>query len=235
MQHLLRSSCVFFLVLAAGSVTAAPPPQAARPADPPGVRKVGDTTYEIGSLRVDTAKREVNVPATLNGVRVLEFVANAKGGGKAYESALTLDVDPITFNTALLLIGLDPTRGRPPKEVFDPAPAAGDPIEIFVSWGSRQVRVEELLYDERTKNTVPVGRWVYTGSTFVDTGDGRQKYAAELDGVLIGFMHSPSSIIERVDALVGYGATVTNPTLGLEAGASVTLMIRALPRPAAKR
>ena len=228
-----RRACALFLVLTAGSVAAVPrqaPLLPERPADRPSVRKVGDSTYEIGRLRVDTAKREVLVPASINGVQILEFVANAKDGSKAYESALTLDTDAITFNTALLLIGLDPSRGRPPKMVFDQGPAAGDPLDMFVSWGTRTVRIEELLYDQRTKKTLPAGKWVYTGSTFVDAGDGRQRYLAELDGVLIGFMHSPSAIIERVDTTVGYGAAVTNPELGLEAGAAVTLTIRALPR-----
>ena len=176
MQPMFRSSCALFLVLTAGSVAAVPrqtPPLPERPADRPSVRKAGDSTYEIGPPRVDTAKREVVVPASINGVQILEFVANAKGGSKAHESALTLDTDAITFNTALLLIGLDPSRGRPPKAVFDQGPAAGDPIDMFVSWGTRTVRIEELLYDQRTKKTLPAGKWVYTGSTFVDAGNGR--------------------------------------------------------------
>lgn len=209
-------------------------PPLEQPASAPQVRKTGATTYEIGSLRIDITKREVAVPAVLNGVHVLEFVANAKGGTKAYESALTLEVDAITLNTALLLIGLDPSRGRPPKTVFDPAIAEGDEVEMFVSWNRRTVPIEELLYDERTRAGIPRGRWVYTGSTFVDARGGRTQYLAELDGVLVGFMHSPSAIIERADALVGYGATVTNPKLGLEAGTAVTLTIRALPRPASR-
>lgn len=237
MGPVLKLSSALALVLVTAAL-AAPLNQTSpgyeRPAGEPRVRRVGDATYEIGALRVDTARREVTVPATINGVRVLEFVANGKDGAKAYESALSLDADAIAFNTALLLIGLDPSRGRPPKTVFDPSPAAGDPIEMFVSWGSRRVPVEELLYDERTEKTVPLGTWVYTGSTFVDVGEGRRRYAAELDGVLIGFMHSPSSIIERADAILGYGATVTNPKLGLEAGAPVTLTIHALPRSVAE-
>ena len=235
MGRIRRASCVLFVVFA-GVSAGAVPGQAPLPSElPPTVRRVSDTTYEVGRLHVDTARREVVAPATLNGVQILEFVANAKAGAKAYESALTVDVNAITFNTALLLIGLDPSRGRPPKAVFDQAQAAGDPVEMLVSWGERTVPLEELLYDQRTKKTVPPGTWVYTGSTFIKDGAGRQRYAAELDGVLIGLMHSPSAIIERVDAQAGYGATVTNPELGLAAGAAVTLTIRALPRPAGNR
>ena len=44
----------------------------------------------------------------MNDVEMLEFVANTINGAKAYESALTLQTDAISFNAALLLIGLDP-------------------------------------------------------------------------------------------------------------------------------
>lgn len=234
MKYAVIALCALFLIPVGVAEGAQTQPPEARPTDSPGVRKLGPTTYEIGLLRVDTARREVTVPGSINDVMVLEFVANAKAGAKAYESALTLETDAIAFNTALLLIGLDPSRGRPPKAVFDTTPAGGDPVEMFVSWGTRRVPIEELLFDGRTGKTIPAGAWVYTGSTFIDTGNGQRRYAAELDGILIGLMHSPSAIIERAHAQLGYGGTVTNPNLGLEAGARVTLTIRALPRLAAR-
>jgi hypothetical protein len=106
---------------------------------------------------------------------------------------------------------------------------------MSVSWGSRTIPIEELMYDSRNKQPVAAGAWVYTGSTFVKDGDGRQRFAADIDGVLIGFMHSPSALIERVEGLVGYGGTASNAQLGLESGAVVTLTVRALSPAAAKR
>ena len=55
------------------------------------VQKLGPSAYRLGDVRVDTALREVSVSGTVNDVQVLEFVANTKGGYKAYESALTLE------------------------------------------------------------------------------------------------------------------------------------------------
>lgn len=208
-----------------------PPP---RPA-PPEVRKVDKDVYMIGLIRVDTARREVSVAATTNDAHVLEFVANTKGGLKAYESALTVDSDAVSFNTALLLIGLDPQHARVPTKHFDPVAPTGDPVEVFVDWTAgaerRRVRVEQLLYDVRTKQPVPDGPWVYTGSSFVKTDEGQQ-YMADLDGVLIGFVHSPAPIIEnpRAGAVDSYGAVVFNRRLGLTPGMAVTLTIHALPR-----
>jgi hypothetical protein len=210
-----------------------PPPEKPRP---PVVVKTGPTTYRVGPLLVDTAKREVVAMGSINDVTVLEFVANTRNGMKAYESAMTIDTDAVTFNTALLLIGLDPARARVPKHHFDPVPPEGDPVDMFVEWGSgdqtKTVRVEDLLYDTRTNTTMPTGPWTYTGSTFVDMGNGQKVFLSESDGVLIGFVHSPAPLIEnpRSGAVNAYGALVLNPKIGLKPGLTIKLTVRALPR-----
>lgn len=220
----------------------APPGKTSQPTGKPAVEKLADGSYRLGPIHVDTAKRELRVPGSVNDVTILEFVANTQRGHKAYESAITIDCDAITFNAALLLLGLDPKRSVVPTRHFDPTPPAGDPLDIFVDvlvrpdprsplTAPRHLRVEELLFDQRTGKTLPEGPWVYTGSTFVEDLNGR-RYMAELDGVLIGFVHSPSPIIEnpRAGAVDGYGAVVLNPGLGLTAGSPITLTIKALPR-----
>ena len=170
------------------------------------------------------------MPGTINDVTVLEFVANTLGGAKAYESAMTLNTNAITFNTALILLGLDPSRGKPSPRQFDPTPPAGDPVELTVTWDEagrqRSANVEELLFDQRTKKTLPAGHWVYTGSTFLDG----TRFLAELDGVLIGLMHGPQAIIDnpRESGVGGYSFVVLNPGLGLKPGAPVTLVVRSL-------
>lgn len=221
------------MVIAAAPVSAQGPPPAEKP---PAVEKLSATTYRIGRLHVDTARREVVVPGTVNEVSTLEFVANTRNGAKAYESAFTLDTGAISFNAALLLVGLDPSRSKPSMMQFDPNPPQGDPVEIEVEWQaggkSRRVKVDELLYDQRSKKTLPPGPWVYTGSTFYDPGDGRGRvFLAEIEGVLIGLMHGPQALIDnpRNDAVGGYGAIVLNPNAGLSPNTAVTLTVRALP------
>lgn len=201
------------------------------------VEKLPDGSYRVGTLRVDTAKREVGAPATVNDVTILEWVANTRDGSKAYESLLTVDTDAISFNAALLLIGLDPARARLPKQHFDPEPPRGDPVELLLEVkhpSVRRIPIEDLLLDQRTGRTLPVGPWVYTGSMFVDgpNGPGGRRYLADLDGVLVGFVHSPAPIIEnpRTGAVNAYGAVVVNGQAGLPAGSPVTLVVRALPR-----
>ena len=128
----VRLPAVLLFVLAAAVALGA---QAA-PEKPAPVEKLGPNSYRIGRMRIDTAKREVVVPGTVNPVSVLEFVANTPQGVKAYESAFTLDTSAISFNAALLLIGLDPSRARPSQVQFDPAPPSGDPAGPISRTGS---------------------------------------------------------------------------------------------------
>lgn len=224
------------VMLSAGVTVAQPAPPLPKPVlDKPRVEKTGPNTFLVSGLRVDTAKREVTADGTINDVTVLEFVANTRSGMKAYESAFTIDADAVSYNAALLLIGLDPARAKVPRHHFDENAPDGDPVEMFVEFmvagQARRVRVEELLYDKRTKTTLPEGPWVYTGSTFIDMVD-RWEFLAAADGVLIGFVHSPAPLIEnpRAGAVNGYGAVVLNPNLGLSPGLPVKLTVRALPR-----
>lgn len=195
------------------------------------VEKRGDHTYRIGRIEIDTARREVVVPGTLNDVTTLEFVANAQNGVKAYETAITLNTDAVSLNAALLLIGLDPANGVVPKMQFDPAEPKGDPIELSVTINGRRLPVEDLTMDRRTGKPLPSGPWVYTGSTFI-AAEGGSRFLAEMDGVLIGMMHGPSALIEnpRPHAVGGFGAIVLNPKLGVPANTPLTLTIKALNR-----
>lgn len=198
-------------------------------AQAPAVEKLGDGVYRIGQLRVNTVARELIAPASINDVPIIEFLANTKGGLKEYESALTVESDAITFNAALILLGLDPARGKPSMIQFDPAAPHGDPVELHLEVNGKRIRAEQLLLDQRTKKTLAVGPWVYTGSTFYDNGVAKI-FMAEQDGVLVGLMHGPAALIEnpRNDAVGGYGHFVINPELGIRPGSKVALIVTAI-------
>jgi hypothetical protein len=229
---MLKNSAILFILLAlVPLVTAAQEPP--KPSEP--IQKLADNVYRLGKIHIDTAKKEVTVSGTVNSVRVLEFIANTRGGMKAYESALTLDTDGIDFNTALLLIGFDVTHSRQPRRHFDPTTPEGDRASLTLEWkrGSetRRSPVEELLYDDVTHQPAPLGAWVYTGSAILANG----RYLANVDGVLIGFVHSPAPIIEQVEG-VGvsrYGQIIMNPNIGLDPETPIILTVKYL-GPAAK-
>lgn len=231
MKRVLACACLIVgCGLCAPSGAAAQQPGAPAPRQAP-VEKLGNNLFRVGNIRVDTAKREISVPGSVNDVSVLEFVANTKGGMKAYESALTIETDAVTFNLALVLIGLDKAHGKAPTRHFDPTGPVGDPVEITVEvLGGDKARdpfpAEHLLFDRKTNQVVPGGGWVYTGSTFVDGN----RYMAEMDGTLIGFVHSPSPIIEYAPGagIGSYGSIVLNPSLGLAPRTSVMLRVRAI-------
>lgn len=247
---------VLCVVLLCGAISAAPqssgpgpgraqnPGRQGRPSGPPELNgttlpqnlvvKVREGLYRIGPMEVDTVRREVRVPGAVNpDVTTLEFVASTRGGNKAYESALSLDVNGVFLNTALLLLGLNPDHAVVPKTHFDPKPPKGDAVEISLEWqdaaaGFRSARVEDLLYDKRSRTTMAKGPWVYTGSTI---SNGR--FLADIDGVLIGFVHSPAPLIEnpRSGAVNAYGEVVLNTSLGLKPGTRLFLIIRAIASP----
>lgn len=182
---------------------------------------------------MDTAAREVSVAAKLNPVSVLEFVVNTRQGMKAYESALTADTDAITFNAALLMLGLERAHAVQPSRNQDPQQARGDAVEIWVETASPSVqrfRAERLMFDKVTNQTIPERPWVYTGSAFLQSAGGRTVFMAEADGVLIGFMHNMATLIEHSDGagLGRYGSIVLNPNLGLNPDAPLRLVVKAL-------
>ena len=225
-RRLLAPIACFLCATAAwGTVLGQQPPGPSEP-----VQKLGASLYRVGHVRVDAAARQVTAGGHINPVSTLEFVANTRGGLKAYESAVTLDTDAIDFNVALLLIGLDVTHSRAPVRHFDPTTPEGDRVTIAVEWdrGAEHVRVpaEQLLFDKVARQTVPTTAWVYTGSAILPDG----RYLANVDGVIIGFVHSPAPIIEHVSGagVNRYGEIVLNPNLGLQADMPVMLTVQAV-------
>ena len=217
--------------------------QSPKPGEPqaapgqPAVERLGTNLYRVGRIRVDTARREISVAGSINpDVRTLEFIANGRDGLRAYETAVTLDTDAVTFNTALLLIGLDRSRSRnAPTRHFDAARPEGDAVEISFECAGRECQrmpAERLMYDQTMKEALAGGTWVYTGSAFLPDG----RYLAQVDGSLVGFVHDPASIIEYAvgAGLNRYGSIVLNPNLGLSAGTAVTMTFKALRPPTAR-
>jgi hypothetical protein len=201
------------------------------PKGPSPVERIGPDTLRIGNLRVNTRTRELTVAGVVNEVTALEFIAVTKGGFKAYESVLELDTNAINFNLALILMGLDAKRAVMPKHPGDPTLPQGDKVEIWVEWmdgkDTRRVRAEELVYNVKTKQTLSQGPWVYTGSVFVEHTNA---YMADMEGSLIGFIHSMAPIIESPRPFTpDYQANQINPNLKLRPGTAVTLTVRALP------
>lgn len=201
------------------------------------IERLSPTELRIGNIRIDTEKHEISIPGIVNSASALEFVASTKGGGKKYESAIELDTTAVTFNTALILLGLDSSRAEPSRYHFDPNTPKGDSVEIWIEWkndqgATRRVPAEEIVYSNITKRVLQKAQWVYTGSGFLPNG----QYLAERDGVLIGFVHDPASVIENAssDGIGRFGSFVLNPSVNLKPDQPVTVTVRAIVRPDGK-
>ena len=168
----------------------------------------------------------------VNATDVLEFIANTKNGFRAYESAFELDTNGLTFNLAMILIGLDKAHSVSPRFHFDANAPSGDAVEVSVEWddggGTRRMRADAMLWDKEKKETFPAQPWVYTGSILLD--DGRYMARSGRD-ILIGFVHDPSSIIEwtRKNGVGRFGFIQIDPKLGLSPGSPVTVIVKATP------
>lgn len=221
---------VLCLAVPAGGQGGPPPPPDKEASPEPVVERLDEHRVRVGKILVDQEKHELSVEGVVNPRSPLEYLATAQSGFKSYESALELQCSAVEFNLALILLGLDPEKGVPSKEKFDSDAPQGDAVEIWVEWeaGGETVRHrgEDLLYDIETKKTVAHGPWVYTGSVFLPDG----RYLADVDGVLIGFMHTPESIVDNPLQLASaWGSVELHPDLGLEEGDPVKLVLRRLP------
>jgi hypothetical protein len=225
----IQSLTVCLLFALAGASANAQSPEGALPKAPDPIEKLGDNLFRLGAIRVDTAKREVTVTGKVNDTNVLEFIANTKNGFRAYESAFELETNGLTFNVAMILIGLDKANSVPPEVHFDPNPPKGDPVEVWVEWkagkNTKRMRADEILWDKEKKEAFPKSQWVYTGSALLDDG----RYLADQDAVLIGFVHDPSSIIEWTgsNGVGRFGFIQIDPKLGLAPGTPVTIIVKA--------
>ena len=179
----------------------------------PKIQDLGGGHFRVGLIDIDRTKRAFTVPAVVHlDAGPQEYLIAAHGGYKGYESILEAGATPYEFNLACILIGLDDKKTGDPRYHFDPTKIEGDPVEISVSWQAdqktRRIPAARLVRDTKNNRTLPEAGWVYTGSTFTPDG----QYLAQMDGVLVGFVHDPASIIDHATGFGQdlYGAVVPN-------------------------
>jgi len=177
----------------AGTATAAKKLEAARAR----LKKTGDTTYELGELKFNSATREVRVPTVLNmNDGVLEY-ALVHENGKIHESLLRTKVSPTELNLVLLLCNYEPHIGEAAAFLRDPVPSTkvlmnqpapkngANKLSISVQWKDKDGKeltapIATWFLNKQTSKPMALDHWTYTGSLINDTG-----FAAEFDGSII--------------------------------------------------
>jgi hypothetical protein len=200
-----------------------PPP----PPPKPAIEDLGNGKLRIGNISLDRNERSFSLPGVVyRHAPPLEFLAAPIRGYKVYESLLVIDTNAIEFNTACILIGLDNKEAVLPNYQSDDTRIKGQPVAITVSWEQNGERVSVPAERLLTVNGEEAGpaEWVYLGSQF--TPDNR--YLAHLDGILIGVVHDPGSVIEHRTGLglERYGAVAANPRVAPPEGTRVRMTIK---------
>jgi len=175
-------------------------------AEPHGhrVQKLGPHLYRLGTLTIDSEARTIRCPGHVNmaeggPIEVLACLPT----GKVHESVLTLDVEPLDFQLALLLLGLEPGC-NPAVRYPDGAPELemepGNMVDLCIEWDEagtngeqRRVRrrAEETLYNLTEDEPLGQTPWVFTGSRWVEG-----RFGAAVNGSLITTFYDPLAIIE---------------------------------------
>ncbi|HYR95770.1 MAG TPA: YdjY domain-containing protein [Candidatus Binatus sp.] len=196
----------------------------------PPIEDRGNGRYRIGGVKLDQKRQRFAVRGViLRDEPPLEFLAVTADGFKAYESLLKVRANAHEFNLACILIGLDPEQGKPSRRHFDPEPAGGDPVDLRVTWRTRDgartdawTTIDAADLVRSGEGTLSRGEWVYTGSRVLPDG----RFLAAVDSTLIGFVHDPASIIEHRTGLLGQFASVTvNRRVAPAVGTPVTVHV----------
>ncbi len=202
----------------------------------PKVQDLGNGRFRVGLIAVDRNRHRFTVPAVVHQSEgTQEFILATKGGYKGYETTLEAGATAYEFNVACLLIGLDPKHARASRYHFDPNKAEGDPVAVSISWQdgkkTRRLDANQIVVDSRTGKPLADTGWVYTGSTFTPDGS----FLAQMDGVLIGFVHDPAAIITTgMGAGQGdYGSIVPNTKALPPRESRVTVEVKAISAPTA--
>ncbi len=167
-------------------------------------------------IYINERRLEVRGLICLRRCPTLEF-AGCTSRGKTHESLVLFDCDPKQLHLALIMLGLTPT---PQVTEFGQQVALdkGDKVVIEVAWeasaapddptappavdGLVRRRLEDLIYDRRTRLAMPRVGWVFTGSRMVkvpappDWKELHEVYAAAYDGNLVAVYHDPNAILD---------------------------------------
>jgi hypothetical protein len=161
------------------------------------LKKTGETSYELGDIKFDSATREIRIPTLLNMTEgVLEY-ALVHENGKTHESLLRTKVSPTELNLVLLLTHYEPHIAEAAKyltEVKDSTKAlmtkpmakeGANKLAVSVHWKDKDGKdhtapLSAWFQNKKTGKPVSLDHLTYTGSIISEVG-----FAAEFDGSII--------------------------------------------------
>ncbi|NCA86207.1 MAG: hypothetical protein EOM83_11640 [Clostridia bacterium] len=202
----------------------------------PVLQKKDNTTYQLNDVVIDTEEGSISLPCIVNmNDGLLEVILCTKEG-KLHESLLSTTVTPLEFQTALLLLGLDPVNEEPddpsksdPLSNFTTIETPGDSVLILLSLqrNGKQVTepLEHFVFNESTKKALKNSTWLFRGPVTHRSGH----VIIDPDVTMIATYTDPIALMElnsqsKFDDELFY----VNKTKNLIIGEPATLIIKTI-------
>ncbi len=197
------------------------------------LKKIGEDLYQLSEMTINTADGTVEIPGKINMSEGLIEVILCRSEGKVHESLLITNVSPLEFQTALLLLGLDPVNEVPDdpaqddnNDQFFNIETEGDAVKIFLAFESAGVTekkpLEDFIYDESIHQTIAPSTWLFRGAVTHISGH----VVVDPDVSMIATYHDPVAMME-LNAQSKYNDELfyVNKDAKLTVGKNVTLII----------
>ena len=214
----LRTGMVVTLALAAATACAQQPREDGAP-KPPDV---------IGKVMLNREKKYAEVAGTVcleEDMTILDYLCVAGDSGKEYESLFRLECKPSSLHAALLALGARP-GSIPPKFKHDrpdmaniedkrpPGSKIGVSVIVVADGAETETSIEAWLTDRRTGKPPADMVWIFTGSFFAPTPDGKGTvYMADQERLIASVLyHSACALNLASDA----GSPYQGEDLGYE-------------------
>jgi hypothetical protein len=200
------------------------------------LQKVNDNTYLLNDIEILTDERTVSFPCKVNMVEGLIEVVLCTPKGKTHESLLVTGVSPVEFQTALLLLGLDPVNEVPDDpDLADPMSnlksieTPGDSMNIFIETAingkTKRSRIEDFIRDEPSGKTLKKSTWLFRGAATHQSG----QVVVDPETTMIATYHDPFALMElNSKSKFNDELFYVNESLNLTKGQAVTLIIQAI-------
>jgi len=197
--------------------------------------KISNDVYMLKDMEINTSSRTVTIPCTINMAAGLIEVVLCRPEGKTHESLLTTKISPLEFQTALLLLGLDPVNELPddPSKADSLSPyqsieTPGDSVVMFIELekNGKLVRfpAESLIQDERTQSQINHTTWLFKGAVTHRSGF----VIVDPNVTMISTYYDPIALME-LNSSGKYNDELfyVNEAAGLTKGQPVKLIIQA--------
>ncbi len=208
-MNLSRLNTLHLFVSAFVAFTALSGAQEPGSLEPGVIKEVSPGIYTLGQLRIDKEKNTISFPGKINMSKgVLEYLLVGPQGS-THEILLVTEVPVTDVHTAMLLLGAKGAgihapspEQQPPgqitSEYLKTAPELkGDRIFITAKWQKegveKEVPVEDLVFNSKTKKPADRGPWLYTGSMFGADG----KFLAQQEQAFAAMLTYPVALINN--------------------------------------